>query len=150
MGLSLAAATLIGAGVSAVGTIASISSSKKASKEQKRAQQLQQKRADISAQRERYQAVREARIRRGSLEAAAARTGTTATSGFAGGRAAIESGFAGNVAYSQQQQNLAGQVSQANISAADYQSQAATFGAIGGIGSTIFADAGGFKTIFKG
>lgn len=143
-------AAVVGAVTGAVGTISQISASKKAAKKQKKAQQLQQKRADIAAQRERVKGVREARIRRGALEASAARTGVSATSGRLGAEAAIGTGLSSNLAYSAEQQGLAGQVSEANIAAAGYQSQAATFGAIGGVGATIFQQAGGFKTIFGG
>lgn len=143
------AAAVVGAVTGAVGTIAQIGASGRAQRQQEKAEKLRERQAQLAAQRQRVKAVREARIRRGQLEAGAVATGTGGSSGVAGGQAAITTGLASNIAFSQQQEGLASQVGQANISAAQAQSQAATFGAIGGVGQSIFQQAGGFQTIFN-
>lgn len=114
---------------------------------------LQRKQADIQNVRQLRAAIREARIRRGVVVNAGATTGTLASSGVQGGASSIGAQHASNVTFFNQmedlgQQTTAAQTEQAraigeggqaaaagNAAAAD----AAMWGAIGSLGSTIFA-----------
>jgi hypothetical protein len=142
-------AAIIGAVASGVGAAGSIIQGKKASKAQEKAQEKQQRIADLQAQRARVKTIREGRIRRAEIIAGGAEGGTTGSSGVAGGVGAVTQGVAGNLAFGQQVQGLAGEASAANIEAAQAQSTGATFGAIGGVGQNIFEQARGLKTLFK-
>jgi len=142
--------SIIGLALSAVGTIGQLGAQSDAAAAQKKAQKLAQRKADLAAQRERVKAIREARIRRGRIEATSALTGTAGSAGAIVALASTGAQLTGGLGFSAEQQGLAGQISAANIAGADLQSQAATFGAIGGVGTSIFQQAGGFKTIFGG
>lgn len=147
MGLEFAAYASLA--VSAASAYKQHESSQEAAREQKKAQKLSQKRADIKAARARYQAIREARIKRAEATVQAEAGGVMDSSGFAGGVGSARTQIAAGVGESLQLQGLAGKESAALQSAADAQSQAATWGAIGGVSGSIFDAAGGYKTIFK-
>lgn len=90
-----------GAIVSAVaavgGGVYSAQQQKKASEAQEDAQDLQQKRAEGEAYREKLKAMREARIKRAMVQNVAAQTGTAGSSGEAGSVSSIGSQLGGNI-----------------------------------------------------
>ena len=169
--MAVAALPYIGLALSAAGAVQQYSAGKKQEKAQKNAQRIQQeatekenkirqREADAVTHRARVQSIRQGRIRRGALSAYAGASGTQGSSGAIGAGASISSQLSGGLAFGAGQRergeelgnlNVAtgAALSRENINIASAQSSSNTWGAIGGIGSTIFSDAGGFKTIFK-
>jgi hypothetical protein len=145
---------IFAAGAAVVGTVASISASKKAEKENKRAAeqqrlayQAEQRRAEVQNVRSIRQQVRAARMAQGQMTNTAALTGGLGGSGLAGGMAAVGGQTAGNLGYMQDiaQQNTA--ISNAQINSSIFQSRASaaqSAGAIAGqvanLGQTVFRD----------
>ena len=124
------------AGVAAVaGTAVSINQQKKASAAPRRQQGL-------SARRSQRQAIREAQIRRAQSQVQAGAMGVTAGSGLAGGQASLSSQLGGSLGFAGQMSGLSQQITMA-------QSRAQTAGAIAGLGSQVFSDAGGFGAFSK-
>lgn len=114
-------------------SLSSIYQSRKAVKQQKRANELQNKLADVRAARDRRQQAREAAIARGSLQNQAAQTGVVGSSGFMMGMQNISTQEKANIGYIATDRAFGSAISGLNQSAADYQSRAATYGAIANI-----------------
>jgi len=118
--------------------------------------------AEVQAQRERIQQVREARIKRSAIVASAGNVGIGAgTSGVSGSTSSIGSQASANIGSINQQQTFAADASAANQQAADASAAfqiagaegnvaAAKWQAVGAIGSSVFQGAGGWTTIFGG
>lgn len=115
------------------GTIASINQSKKAARASERQQQLQ-------ARRSQRQAIREAQIRQAQLKSQATALGAAGGSGAAGGISSLSSQLGGSLGYASQQSGLSSQITMAS-------QRAETFGAIAGLGSTVFQGVGGFDML---
>lgn len=161
-----------GLAVSAGSTALQYKAGKKQEKAQKNAQRIQQqatekeneirqREADRQTQRARVKAIREARIRRGALSAYAGSTGTLGSSGALGAAGSISSQLTSGLASGAAERDSARELgdlnvatgralSRENINIASAQSSINTWGAIGGVGSTIFDQSGGFKQIAKG
>lgn len=94
MGVELA---LIGLSVAvgAVGTVATINASNQAAKAQKEARNIQTAQQKTEAANSRRQAIREDRIRRARILAAAENTGTGASSGSVGAVGALDTNLSG-------------------------------------------------------
>lgn len=137
-------------GVTAISTIASINASKKAAKDERRARAAQIAIEEARAKRERAQQIREARIKRAAIVASAEASGASETSAAVGGAGSVQSQLGSNLSFLDFQTSKQREVNTALNSAASNRSRANTFNAIGGLSGTIFSDAGGFKTIFKG
>ena len=161
--------------VGLVGSVYSQNQQKKAAKKSRQSQErvnqtqidaqekqnaIQQKQADLKTQRARVKSIREARIARGRIAAYGANTGTTGSSGVLGSSGSINSQLGGNFDYGNQQRGLASEASANNLATskaigvenniqARAQGDASTWGAVGGVASTIFSQAGGFNTIFN-
>ena len=135
---------LIGAAV--IGGAATVYSANKqasAAKSQASAQRestaAQQKMASAEAARERLKAVREARIRSGTVAGGAGAEGVgQTTSGVAGSIASIGSQTASNIGAINIQEGFAQIASNANQKAADAGAKMAKWQGIGAIGQTIF------------
>ena len=139
MGAS-AVVTLIGIGVQAYSAKKQRAATRKGVKAQERAIATQQRAADLKAARDRVRSIREARIKRATLVARAEGAGVGGASGAQAGRQGVVQQLAGNLGFSQQVQGLGAQASAFNQQAAVAQGQAATWGAIGGIGQSIFSN----------
>lgn len=135
--MALTTALVIGAAVSAAGTVASYNQQRKAAKSQAKSQAAQQRQADIANARERRAAVRNARVARASIESQGALTGTTGSSGVAGAVANVQGQLAENLSFLDQNAALANEASVANQQAADYMSRAGGWGAVAEMGSSI-------------
>ena len=148
MGIETAAILLYGsltAGEIALGTIAlgataaSISSTKQAGEASKQQAEAQQRRAEIQNVRAVRQQIREAKLAQASMTNIAAQTGGMGGSGLAGGLGSVGSQMSGNLSYMADiaEQNTA--ISNAAISGAQAQSDAAMWGSIGKLSGTIFS-----------
>lgn len=128
----------------------------KAAKQQKKAMQrsqdaqleqnrIEQARANVQAQRERVQQVREARIRRASVISSAGNAGVgvgTGTSGLSGATSSIQSQLGQNLGTLGQMQSFGEQLSVANQKEAQAQSDYITAGAQGQMWQSIFGAVG--------
>ena len=112
---------------------------KKSSKKRQEALRKQEKIASVKAARERVQNIREARRRRASIVAGAAGGDVLGSSGAKVGSGNVVSQLASNLAFSQGIQDLGGEASALNISAAGHASDAASFGAQASLGASIFS-----------
>jgi len=146
--------TILAAGALAVGAASAVAqqqASSKQAKAQQAASAAQSRAANVESQRARIQQVREARIRRGAITAAGENAGLGAgTSGIGGAVGSVASQMGANIGAINVQQTFADQTSAALQKAADYGVEAQKWQTIGGFGKSIFADAGGFTTIFGG
>jgi hypothetical protein len=124
---------------------------------QRQQAQLAQRQADINNARQVRTAVRQARIAQAALVNQGATHGTMTSSGVQGGVASVIAQNSSNMDYYASMREINGGVTatqveqagaQADLGAA--QATAATGGALGSLGGSIFNGAGGFKTIFDG
>jgi hypothetical protein len=132
--------TEVALGAMALGsTAASIYSTKQAGEAAKEQAQAQQRRAEIQNVRNVRQQIREARLAEASMTNVAAQTGGMGGSGLAGGLGSVGSQLSGNLSYMADvaEQNTA--ISNAAISGAQAQSDAAMWGSIGKLSGTIFS-----------
>jgi len=134
-------ATVIGAAVSFYSSAKQAKAQKKSAKAQKNALAAQQRIADQKAARERIRAVRDARVKRGMIAARASGSGVGTASGSQAGQQGVVAQMGSTMAFSQAVQKEGQTASHYNQKAADYQADAMKWGAIGGIGSTIFSNA---------
>jgi len=116
--------------VAAVSTGASVVQSRKSSKAQQKANEVNRKIESRNAQRERMAALREAQIARAQGQQMAVNTGTVDSSGFAGQQAGITAQTASNIAFSQQVETGTAVVSQYTQNAADASARSANWGAL--------------------
>lgn len=116
--------------IAAVGTGASIYSSRQARKSQERASRVQQKIESRGAQRDRLTQLRQAQIARATAIQGAVTSGTADSSGLSGQLSGMQSTAASNLAFSQQTETGVGMINMYNRQSAKYQSQAATYGAV--------------------
>lgn len=123
--------------------------------EQRKQFDSQQKIANIRNARERSQMARQQRVQRGQVQAIGANTGTSASSGVAGGLSSISTQAATNLGDfnaidANQRDIVTSQGRQAGAQSAQIQAQAdiSSSQAMFNIGSSVFKEFGGFKTIF--
>jgi hypothetical protein len=140
-----AAATVVGTVAQIKGTRDAAKAQDRAAEQQRQAYQAEQRRAEVQNVRNVRQQIRAARMAQGAMVNTAGVTGGLQSTGVAGGTSSVGSQLAGNLSFMSQiaQQNTA--ISNAQISAAGFQSQAARaqatgqlWGQIGSIGGTIF------------
>lgn len=146
----VAAVAAVGATIG--GTVMQMQAAKKQRKAMQRAQdaqaeqnRLEKARANVMAQRERVQQVREARIRRAGVIASAGNAGvgvTGGTSSMTGAVSSIQSQFGNNLGTLGQMQSFGQQLSMANQREADAQSDYITAGAKGQMWQSIFGSIG--------
>lgn len=115
--------------VSAYATYESVQSSKEATAAQRKSIKIQQKQADEQTYRERLARIREARIRRGQIEASAAATGAIESSGYAGAVSSVQSQLGANLSFLDKIQGLSQQASIFEMQAATAKGRSATYGA---------------------
>lgn len=129
--MALTTLAMIGIGLSAVGTFASISAQNKAA-EAARKQEANTRRRSAR------QAIRQAQIMRAQQAASAGASGAGGSSGQFGGAGAIGSQVGGALGFSSTQSALSGIITTQN-------QRANIAGAISSFGSTLFSMGGGFS-----
>ncbi len=122
-------------------TIDANAKSRNANNRRAEAERIRQKQADIQTQRERVKQIREARKARAGVQAATAGGEATGGSGAQGVIQGITSQVSENLSFLDTQQQISGQISDLNVSAAGLDSSAATSTAIGGVAT-------GYKSLF--
>jgi len=141
------AVALVAAVVGAAGSAKQAKETRGAARDQKKAEQTKQRIRDLQTARERRAQIAEARKARANVVVGAERAGTTGTSSFATGTGSISSKAGSNISFLDNVQGLSQQASIFNISAADKRGSAAKAGAISGVASSLFKQAGGFDTL---
>ena len=125
--------------ISGIATASSISEQRKAGRAQERAFQAEERRAEVQNVRNVRQQIRTARMTQASMTNVAAQTGGMGGSGLAGGTASVGSQLAGSLGYMSDVAKENTAISQATIQSARASSNAAIFGQIGQLSSTIFS-----------
>lgn len=126
-----------------VGAVASVGGTIMAVNQQKKAATVQQRQQNLATRRSQRQAIREAQIRRAQALSAAQALGGAGGSGVAGGISSLGSQLGGSLGFSSQMSGLSNQIGIAS-------SRANTFGAIAGLGNSLFQAGGGFSTLLPG
>lgn len=153
MSVAGASTAVIGATALAVGAVATVGSAveaRKAGKAQKKAIEVQQRQADIQAKRDAIAAVRQTRLAKGSVAQRAANAGVGMSSGNIATQGALQSNLASELGTQQQIRQLSERGSIFNQQVVDAQSNAAIWGAIGSMSSSVFSDTGGMKKLVGG
>jgi hypothetical protein len=124
---------------SLISGIFGMGAAKKQAQAERRAQEIEQRRANALAQKEKYQQMREARIARGRVIAGAqnAGAGAISTSGLSGATGAIQSQLGENIGTINQMQGFSNAVSLQNQIAAKQASKQQMWAGIGNIFSQI-------------
>lgn len=125
-------------------TAISIMQSEKARQAQEEAREKQQTMAEIKAEREKTQAIREARIKRARIANIAGQTGVELSSGAQGAQAVIGSQLGSRLGFQETQTGFARAISQDLSEASSLQGSAATLQGISSIaaGASQFGDSG--------
>ena len=123
-------AAVIGAVATVGGTVMQYNAQKKAAKAAQRQQNL-------STQRSNRQAIREAQLQRAQAIAAAASMGALGGSALAGGLGSLGAQLGSGLGFSSQMSSLSNDINK-------FQQRASTWGAIAGMGGSLFQAAGGF------
>lgn len=134
--------------VAAVATVYSVSEQAKAGRQNQRAFEAEQRRAEIENVYKARQAVRQARVAQAQMESQAAMTGGVGGSAVAGGVSSVQSQLGGNLNYmaSIAEENTAS--AKAQMAAARASTNAAIAGTIGSFAGSQGKDF--MKTIFSG
>ena len=129
----------IGSAITIVASIAQASESRRAGKAQRAQYAAEQRKAQIENVYKARQSIRQARIAQASMTNQAALSGGIGGSGLAGGLSSVGSQLAGNLSYMSDiaEENTA--ISNFAITGAKAQSNAAVWGQVGKISSTIFS-----------
>lgn len=130
--------------IAAIATVYSVGEQAKAGRQQQRAFQAEQRRAEIENVYKARQAVRQARVAQAQMQSQAALTGGIGSSAAAGGMASVQSQLGGNLNYmaSIAEENTAS--AKAQMAAARASTNAAIAGTIGS-----FASSQGSKDMMK-
>jgi len=139
----------VGLAVAVGGTVAEISAQKKAAKQAKAANKFQRQMSDLQSARDKIQALRQGRQSLAQAQQAAANQGVSGSSIGEGGAGSIFSQTMGNESFLSQYGYMADQASMHLQKSADYSARAGMFGAIAGLGSEVYSEAGG-AAAFKG
>lgn len=126
--------------------ILGMSSAKKQAAAERRSQEIEQRRANALAQKEKYQQMREARIARGRIIAGAqnAGAGSISTSGLSGAVGAIQSQMGENIGTISQMQGFSNAVTLQNQIAAKQASKQQFYAGLGNMFSQITSSATSF------
>lgn len=123
-------AAVIGAVAAVGGTVVSYNAQKKAAAASRRQQELATTRSN-------RQAIREAQLKRAQAIAAGAAMGGLGGSALAGGLSSLGAQLGSGLGFSSQMSGLSADIEK-------FQQRAATWGAIAGMGGSLFQTAGGF------
>jgi len=143
-------AAVIGAVVGAVGTVMQVSAARKAAKAQQRMADLQERQQQIATRRSRRQAIRQAQIVRAQAISAGANYGGLQGSGLAGGLSSLGSQVGAELGFSTQMSGISSDINAAQKDFLKAQQQGSMWGAIGGLGFSVFRQAGGFGAFSGG
>lgn len=160
---ALSTLAIVGLAVAAAGTVLSYTQQQRAQRQQEQAAGEQRKgNAQQSAlqgqqaAQERRQQVREERVKRAQIMNQATLTGTGGSSGELGATAGMSSQLGSNIGFNQSAIQGGQAITGFMQKSADYQTQAQSssnlggmFGQVAGLGSGLFQQAGGWKTIFS-
>jgi hypothetical protein len=130
------AAQAIGYILLAIAAAGTAHEQRKATKQQEKARKLQERIANVKAARERARLVREQTKLRAQVISQAEQQGSSVSSGTQGVQASLQTQLSSNVGFLNTIQNLQGAASQKLQSAADRQSRAGTYQAIGNFATT--------------
>ena len=147
-----AVAAVAGAGAAGYGTVKSIKAQKKAAAAQQQEFKYQRQIDNYKAARERTQAIRSARLSRGTALQAATTQGAGGgqTSASLGGLGSIDSQLQSNLSFLDTNNKLSDLASEAAGRAAKYGAAAQVFGDVASLGVQVFNAAGGVPAIKKG
>lgn len=115
--------------VSAYTAYKGVQASKEATAAQKQSIKIQQRQADEQTYRERLARIREARIRRGQVEASAAATGAIESSGYAGAVSSVQAQLGSNLSFLDRMQGLSQQASIFEMQSAEAKGKSYEWGA---------------------
>lgn len=162
MAISSTTAAVIGAVIGVAGAVQSSEAQSQANRQAKKSQKAQEQagyeqkalQAQQAAQEKRAQ-IREERVKRAKVLQASENTGVAGSSGEAGAIGSLSTNLASNLGFNKGQIDGAGRISALNQQASDFMSasqnkinEANTWGAVQGLGTSIFSAAGGFNTLF--
>lgn len=147
--MAMTAIAIGGLVLSGVSTVAGMSAQSDSARAQRRAQEYQRRMDELRQNRERRQAIREQRIKTAQVIQAGANQGAVTSSAVQGGSGSLQSQLSSNLSFLDSMGRNANLASQANQQALNASSRAQNFGAMAGLGGTIFSAAGGFGTIFN-
>ena len=142
----LAELTLI---ASVLGTAASIDQSRTAARRTRKANKLQQRIADVKAQRERVKTIADARKVRASQAQSAELTGVSGSSGAIAAQSSATSQAASNISFLDQVSSLGKESNMFLNRAATAQSNAGTFNAVAGVASSFADKTGAWDKLFN-
>lgn len=155
-------AAVVGAVVGVAGAVQASEAQADARKEAKKSAAAQQKASyeqkalqSQQAAQERRQQIREERVKRAKVLQASENTGVGVSSGALGSVGGLSTQLSTNLGFNQGQIAGANRISGYNQQASDFMSasqnkinEANTWGAVQGLGTSIFSAAGGFNTLF--
>lgn len=150
------AVSVAGAGLSYYQGRQAANAQRKAADEAKAANARQASIQSAQAAQEQRQQIREERIRRAQIENNAALTGTQGSSGELGALGNLATNLSGNLGMNSAMIAAGQEITGFRQRQADYNTQAQSrsnmsslWGSVSGIGSSVFQNAGGFKTMFS-
>lgn len=130
--------------------------SRDSEREARRARSEQSASQSLQAEQERRNQIREERVRRSQIINQAAQTGTGGSSGESGALGALSTNLGSNIGFNEAMIQSGQRITGFNQASANFASSAqsaqnkgAMWGQVSNVGSTMFSNAGGFKTIFK-
>ncbi len=125
-----------------IGAVATVGGTMMAYRQQKKAAAAQRRQQELATERSNRESIREAQLRRAMAIAAASGMGAIGGSALAGGVASLGSQLGSGLGFSSQMSGLSKDIEK-------FTSKANTWGAIAGMGSSLFQAAGGFSAFGK-
>ena len=141
------AGAMVGASIG--GGVESIQETKKATRAQRASNDMQQRIADVKAQRERTRLIAETRRKRATLANQAELSGVGGSTGAIAGQSGLQSQAASGLSFLDQVQSLGQQSNIFLNQAAGAQSRAATSSAIAGVAGQFATATGAYKKLFE-
>lgn len=126
-----------------IGAVATVGGTVMQYKAQKKAAAASRRQQDLSTQRSNRQSIREAQLQRAQAVAAGASMGALGGSALAGGLGSLGSQLGSGLGFSSQMSGLSADIEK-------FQQRAATWGAVAGMGGSLFQLGGGFDGLKEG
>jgi len=148
-GIEVLGALVLGAAaaVSTISTLGQLKAAKAQARAAKRIERLRIQQMELDAKRARRRFLRQAIISRAKVAGAAGSAGILSSSPVAGSMMSITNINAGNVRDTNQNLMIGRGIADARMDTINAQSDAATFGAIGSLGGTLFRTIGGISRL---
>jgi hypothetical protein len=140
----------VGLAVSTVGTVAAISQGNKAANAQREAQKYTRQQDNLSAARNRREAIRAARQSYANAQQSAENQGAADTSSARGGQSSIVSQINSNLSFLDQYSTLGDMASVQLGRAAQFKANADTASSVAGLGMTAFKSSNEIAKVFGG